>query len=110
MNVLIDANILIAVFNKEYPLFPFAARILSLHGHRQFRISITPISLAIAFYFSEKKSGRNVAMRKIELATRNMDVAENLKSHPGKYFKTQKSMILRTACNIMLLWKIDAPA
>lgn len=30
MKVFIDANILVTVLNKEYPLFPYAAKLLSL--------------------------------------------------------------------------------
>ena len=32
MKVFVDANILVSVVNKEYPLFPYTSRILSLAG------------------------------------------------------------------------------
>jgi predicted nucleic acid-binding protein len=57
MNVFIDANVLVAVLQKEYPVYPYASRILSLAGSKQFSIYTSPLCLAIAFYFVEKKHG-----------------------------------------------------
>jgi predicted nucleic acid-binding protein len=74
MKVFVDANILIAVLNKEYPLFSSAARILSLHSKRNIRIFSSPLCLAIAFYFSSKKSGDAVAKKKIEILCRNINI------------------------------------
>jgi predicted nucleic acid-binding protein len=67
MKVFLDANILVTVLNKEYPLFPYAAKVLSLADNPKFEIYTSPICLAIAFYFAEKKSGSDVARRKISL-------------------------------------------
>jgi len=53
MKVYLDANILISVLNKEYPLFPFTARILSAAEQKEFLMATSPLCLAIAFYFSE---------------------------------------------------------
>ncbi len=55
MKVFVDANVLVSVLNKEYPLFTQSARILSLAGSKNFEIYTSPICLAIAFYFAEKK-------------------------------------------------------
>jgi predicted nucleic acid-binding protein len=55
MKIFLDANILISVVNKEYPLFSQTARILSLADRKGFQIYTSPICLAIAFYFAEKK-------------------------------------------------------
>ena len=90
MNVLVDANILIAVLNKEYPSFPHAARILSLNGGNRFNIFTTPISLAIAFYFSEKKSGRKSAMKKMQLMSENLLIAGNQPEDVKKVFQNSK--------------------
>ena len=54
MRVFLDANILVSVLNKEYPLFPFTARILSLSGTPGFKIYSSPVCIAIAFYFADK--------------------------------------------------------
>ena len=51
-------NVLVAVHNKEFPLFGYAASILSLANNKRFTIISRPICLAIAFYFAEKKVGR----------------------------------------------------
>jgi len=65
MKIFLDANILVAVLNKEYPLFSLAARILSMVDDKRFSVYTSPLCLAIAFYFAEKKSGTAAAMKKI---------------------------------------------
>jgi predicted nucleic acid-binding protein len=64
MKVFIDANILVAVFNKEYPAYDSCARVLSLAGKNGIEIVCSTLSLGIAYYFAEKKSGRNGRMRR----------------------------------------------
>ena len=63
MRIFLDANILVSVLNKEYPLFSYTARILSLADSRKFTVYISPVCLAIAFYFAEKKSGTQLAKK-----------------------------------------------
>lgn len=75
MKLFVDANLLVAVVNKEYPLFTYASRILSLSERKGFRLYTSPICLAIAFYFSEKKSGRKVACKKMALIVEHISVA-----------------------------------
>jgi predicted nucleic acid-binding protein len=71
MKIFIDANVLVAILNKEYPQFPYAARVLSLIDNPEFEVFTSPVCLAIAFYFSGKKSGRTKAKEKIKsLASR----------------------------------------
>jgi len=67
MKIFLDANVLVSVLNKEYPLFPISSRILSLADKSGYELFTSPICLAIAFYFSEKKSGTDLAKKKIEL-------------------------------------------
>jgi predicted nucleic acid-binding protein len=67
MRVFLDANVLVSVLNKEYPLFPNSSRILSLADKPDFELYTSPICLAIAFYFSEKKSGTAMAKKKLEI-------------------------------------------
>lgn len=67
MRVFLDANVIVSVLNKEYPVFTYSARILSLSDNKKFGIYTSPLCLAIAFYFAEKKSGTNSAKKKIEL-------------------------------------------
>ena len=67
MKVFLDANILISVLNKEYPLFTYSARVLSLTDNSKFHLYTSPLCLAIAFYFSEKKNGKAEARRKIKI-------------------------------------------
>ena len=77
MKIFLDANILVSVLNKEYPLFPFTSRILSLSQNRQYQLYTSPICLAIAFYFAEKKSKTAIAKHKIDLLVKNLDIAGN---------------------------------
>lgn len=75
MKVFADANILVSVVNKEYPLFPYSSRILSLAGTLDFSILTSPICLAIAYYFAEKKSSAATAKKKLSILTARLDIA-----------------------------------
>ncbi len=77
MKVFIDANILVSVLNKEYPLFTRSARVLSLTDNRSFDLYTSPICFAIAFYFASKKSGEELAKKKIAILASHMKIAEN---------------------------------
>jgi predicted nucleic acid-binding protein len=76
MRVFLDANILVSVLNKEYPLFSHSSRILSLAGTKNFELFTSPVCLAIAFYFAEKKSGSERAMNKIQLLISKINIAD----------------------------------
>jgi predicted nucleic acid-binding protein len=75
MKIFLDTNVLVAVLNKEYPLFSNASRILSLSEKRNFQLFTSPICLAIAFYFAEKKSGAALAGKKIALLVSHINIA-----------------------------------
>lgn len=75
MKIFLDANVLVSVLNKEYPIFSYSSRILSLADHPKFKLYTSPICLAIAFYFSEKKSGTAQARQKINLLVGKLQVA-----------------------------------
>jgi predicted nucleic acid-binding protein len=75
MKVFLDANVLVSVLNKEYPLFPHSARILSLADQLRYQLYTTPICLAIAFYFAEKKSSAGLAKRKMEVLSSKLHIA-----------------------------------
>jgi predicted nucleic acid-binding protein len=76
MKVFLDANILVTVINKEYPLFTSAARILSLADNSRFQLYTSPLCLAIAFYFSGKKSGIVIAKKKITLLASHISITK----------------------------------
>jgi predicted nucleic acid-binding protein len=76
MKIFLDANILISVLNKEYPLYSYSSRVLSLIENKKFRVYTSPICLAIAFYFAEKKNGTKKAKEKIRLLASRIDIAE----------------------------------
>lgn len=75
MRVFIDANILVSVLNKELPLFTYSARIISLADNKKFTLFTSPVCLAIAFYFAEKKTNTNIAKQKIALLATKLEIA-----------------------------------
>ena len=77
MKIFLDANILVSVLNKEYPIFTNSARILSLAGNKKFRILTSPICLAIAYYFAEKKHKSSLAKAKIKTLSEYITIASN---------------------------------
>lgn len=74
MKIFVDANILVAALNKEYPLFTWSSRILSLQGKGNIELFTSPLCLAIAFYFSSKKSGEKLARKKIEMLLEHIGI------------------------------------
>jgi predicted nucleic acid-binding protein len=75
MRIFVDANIIVSVLNKEYPLFSNTARILSLSDKQGFEVFTSPVCLAIAFYFGEKKHKRTRAKAQIDLLCRHIRIA-----------------------------------
>ena len=74
MTIFLDANILVSVLNNEYPSFTYTSRIVSLADNKRFTVFTSPICLAIAFYFAEKKSGTAMAKKKIQLLTEKLSI------------------------------------
>lgn len=77
MKIFLDANVLVSVLNKEYPLFTYSSRILSLASHPKFEVYTSPLCLAIAFYFAEKKHKSQLAKQKIDLLCQHVKIAPN---------------------------------
>lgn len=67
MKIFLDANVLVTVLCNEYPQFVFCSRVLSLCDDKRFEVFTSPLCLAIAFYFAEKKNGTAAARKKINL-------------------------------------------
>ncbi|PVD50253.1 twitching motility protein PilT [Terrimonas sp.] len=76
MKVFIDANILVAVINKEYPLYTYASRVLSWITTNKHQPVTTSVSLAITFYFAEKKHGTSSAKERIALMAEHLIIAD----------------------------------
>ncbi len=74
MRIFADANILVSVLNKEFPLYSSTARIISLADNKKFTVFTSPVCLAIAFYFSEKKSGTELAKQKISMLASKLSI------------------------------------
>ncbi len=80
MRLFLDANILVSVLNKEYPLFTFTSRILSLSDKSKFSLFTSPVCLAIAFYFAEKKYKSAAAKKRIQILCDHINIASTTKS------------------------------
>ena len=90
MKVFIDANILVSVLNKEYPVFTYSSRVLSLTDSTKFQLYTSPLCLAIAFYFSAKKSGEKLAKKKISILAERILPASISQSSVQKAFANPK--------------------
>ena len=85
MRIFLDANILVSVLNKEYPLFTTTSRILSLADKNRFSLYTSPVCLAIAFYFAEKKFKSVKAKSKVQLLCEHIHIAS---ANESTVFKT----------------------
>jgi predicted nucleic acid-binding protein len=75
MNIFVDANILISVLNNEQPKFRFTSRIFSLPDfNSKYKLYTSPLCLAIAYYFAEKKCGNVRALQKIKLLSQKLNI------------------------------------
>ena len=74
MRVFLDANILVSVLNKEYPLFTYTSRIVSLADKTKFTVFTSPVCLAIAFYFAEKKYKSASAKARIQILCAHINI------------------------------------
>lgn len=76
MNIYIDANILVSVLNREYPVYNYSSRILSLADKPSFSLFTSPLNLAIAFYFAQKKCSDKLAKQKIDILQQHLKITE----------------------------------
>lgn len=92
MKIFLDANIIVSVLRKEYPLFTYSSRILSLADSKKFSIYTSPVCLAIAFYFAEKKFKSKLAKEKIAIMCKHINIAG-----------TSSSAVLKSIANIAVV-------
>lgn len=90
MKVFLDANVLVSVLNKEYPVYTYSSRVLSLIDHSKFQLFTSPTCLAIAFYFAEKKSGTKPARKKIQLLASKINITPTDKNIVLNVFKNSR--------------------
>ena len=74
MKIFLDANILVSVLNKEFPLFTYSSRVVSLTENPKYTVYTSPLCLAIAYYFAEKKHGNNLARNKISMLIKHLNI------------------------------------
>lgn len=75
MRIFLDANILVTVVNREYPRFTTCAKLLSLADEPGFSLFTSSLSLAITWYFAGKKSGEELARKKIKLLLEHIQIS-----------------------------------
>lgn len=73
--IFLDANILVGVLNKEYPLFRMGSRLLSLNDAPGFQVYTSATCMAIAAYFAAKKCGEALAMQKMKILAAQLQIA-----------------------------------
>ena len=76
MKTFLGTNILVAVLNKEYPVYTYAARVVNLTNNKKNLVYTTLICLATAFYFAEKKKWYCNGKTKIKLLIDNLLIAK----------------------------------
>jgi len=76
MRIFLDANILVTVVRNEYPRYGPCARVMSLADRSGFSVYTSPLCLAIAFYFAEKKNGRKLAKKKLALLSEKLKITK----------------------------------
>ncbi|MBL7728676.1 MAG: PIN domain-containing protein [Dinghuibacter sp.] len=77
MNIFLDANVLVAILNKELPVYDDAVQVLSLADRPGYRVFTSPLCMAIAWYFASKKSGSALAKQKIALLNERVFLSEH---------------------------------
>lgn len=117
MRIFLDTNILVSVLNKEYPLFSFTSRILSLSDRKNFILYTSPVCLAIAYYFAEKKFRSEKAKSKIELLCNHIQITSVNESAVIKTLQTaaindfedglEYYSALENKCNCIITEDID---
>ena len=75
MRIFLDANVLVAIVNREYPAFTPCAKIISLADRSGFNIVSSSLSIAITWYFAAKKHGENLARKKLEILLKHVIIA-----------------------------------
>lgn len=73
MKLFLDANVLVSALNREYPVFSYSSRILSLSNSSRYKLYTSPLCLGIAFYYAQKKN-RSTARNKIALLASHLHV------------------------------------
>jgi predicted nucleic acid-binding protein len=79
--VYLDANIIVAVINNEYPVLPDCAKVLSLCTDVRFRVYTSPLCLGIAFYYAQKKTSTQNALAIIKNLSEKILVVSNTEYH-----------------------------
>ncbi len=105
MELFLDENVLISVLNKEFPVSPYSSRILSLTQIDGYELYTSPICLAIAFYFSEKKSGASLAKKKITILESKLSITSIGADEVRQAIVNLKVLDFEDGLNITLVWE-----
>lgn len=83
-NIYLDVNVLVAIINHELNSVADCTKILSLADNPKFNVYASPITLAICFYFAEKKKGRAGANQFIQILSNKIKMMDNKSTHIHK--------------------------
>lgn len=93
----LDANVLVSLLLKEYPSYTWSARLLSMAERPSIELVTTPVVIAIAYYFSEKKHGTVQAHQRIARLTEYLSVCPVSEHHVNAALKHSKPVDLEDA-------------
>ena len=107
MRIFLDANVIVSVINKEYPLYTFSSKILSLAGHKNFELYTSPLCMAISFYFAEKKFGALEAKRRIKILMDHIKISFCGIEESNKAIENKKATDFEDALQIISAYSIE---
>lgn len=88
--IFIDANVLVSVLNREYPIFRMSSRVISLADNPSFTLYTSPTCLAIAFYFASKRCKESAAFEKMSILCERLEIANAGKEEISATLKNKK--------------------
>jgi predicted nucleic acid-binding protein len=88
--IYIDVNVIVTIINHELGRVADCIKILSLVDNPDFTICTSPITLAICFYFAEKKKGRQGAIALMKVLQAKLKIVSNTDAHIADVFQNTK--------------------
>lgn len=110
MKIFLDANVLTSVLNKEYPLFTYSSRILSLASHPKFEVYTSPLFWQLLFTLLKRNINLNWRSRKSICSVSILKLQEIHQKVFLIHDQINPSTMLKMAWNIMQRKQMVAPA
>jgi predicted nucleic acid-binding protein len=81
LHIYIDVNVIVTIINHELGNVSDCVKILSLVDNANYTVCTSPITLAISYYFAEKKKGRDGAKNLIKVLSSKLQLIDNKNNH-----------------------------